>query len=161
MFCTLHCISFALSILQIANKNRNSSSRIDVDNYDNLQTLYTNIKINYIHIAMAHPQTTINQHIHVAHSVCVVGLMFFCCCCLAAIVLVVCIYIAVKFPVFYSFSRAHTERAWGVGGRHTVWARAHIMCCIRWLIVDACVANILCLPFNSLVKVQKATVQKL
>lgn len=144
-----------------SSSNRNSSSKIDVDNYDNLQTLYTNIKISHT-LAMTHPQANIAGNIRIVHSMrqlFVAFLRIFVVIVWLRTVLVVCI--AVKFPVFYSFSRAHIagEIKKSVSEVERMGWRAHthihIMCCTRWLIVDACVANILCLPFNSLVKVQK------
>lgn len=90
--------------------SRNSSSKIDVDNYDNLQTLYTNIQISFIHyLRMTHPQAKHQHQPVILQNICSLLLLFnfFHCCCLDTIVsLFVCI--AVQFPVFYSFLRART-----------------------------------------------------
>lgn len=143
-------VSVAVVVLPLMHSirinSRNSSSKIDVDNYDNSQTLYTNIKITSVHLVCQwHTLKSYQHQLYFAECICRLLLLLLltsrCHC------LVVCC-IAVKFPVFYSFSRALSLFRRNTD-THNRTLRIEFMVC-RWLIVDACVANILRLPVNSL-----------
>lgn len=85
---------------------RNNSSKIDVDNKDNLQTLYTNIKISSC-MAMTHPQANIASAFATQYCSCLLLFFLWFLLLLSGYHCFGAVRNAVKFPVFYSFSRAY------------------------------------------------------
>lgn len=136
--------------------NRSSSSKIDVDNYVNLQTLYANIK-NKLHIILAN-DTPPSQLLEATHRlyllfVVVVAQLFLLLFWLIPLFgSMYCSSLLSSFRYFIVFrvlSQRHTHIHITHTNSHTIYLF------IRWLIVDACVANILCLPLNPLRMVRK------